>query len=139
MKKLGRGNLFPPYKESEGKMYTISNILQDVNRGILAHNMIENYFSYRIVYFINSGEKGEKRCIDVSYDGLRMALENIIRRNLTTTNTVVVAAVTVRKDGESVPLLSRAYAFSLDGYFKQISGEYTDRNRSGNCNRYAMV
>ncbi len=101
-------------------MYTVSDILSDLNRGIAAHNMVENYFSYRIVYFINYEDRGEKHYIDVSYDVLRMALENIIRRNLTTTNTVVVAAVTVRKDAESISLLSRSYGFNLDGYFQRI-------------------
>lgn len=111
-------------------MYTVSDIISDISRGIMAHNMIENYFSYRIVYFVNSEDKGEKHYIDVLYDGLRMALENIIRGNLSTTNSIVIAAVTVRKDGESVSLLSRAYAFSLDGYFKQISGECRDSERN---------
>lgn len=120
-------------------MYTVSDIISDISRGIMAHNMIENYFSYRIVYFVNSEDKGGKHCIDVSYEGLRMALENIIRRNLTTTNTVVVAAVTVRKDGESVSLLSRAYAFSLEEYFRRISGECRNSGRNGNImySRYA--
>ena len=53
MKKLGRGNLFPPYKESEGKMYTISNIIADIDRGCLSNNMVEDRFSYRIVFFVN--------------------------------------------------------------------------------------
>ena len=116
-------------------MYTVSDILSDLNRGIAAHNMVENYFSYRIVYFINFEDRGEKHYIDVSYDGLRMALENIIRRYLTTTNTVVVAAVTVRKDAESISLMSRSYGFNLDGYFRQIVGEKEKEYISNNYGR----
>lgn len=104
-------------------MYTVSDILIDIQRGIAAHNMVETEFSYRLVYFINFGNRGEKHYIDTHYDDLRITLENIIRKNLTTTNTVVLATVTVRKNGETVSLLSRAYAFSLDEYFKQIVGE----------------
>lgn len=101
-------------------MYTVSDILSDANRGIVAHNMLENYFSYRIIYFINSVSENKKYYIDTQYNGLRAALENIIRGNLTTTNSVVIAAVTVRKNGESVSLLNRSYPFSLDGYFQMV-------------------
>ena len=104
-------------------MYTISNILNDVDRGILAHNMIETCFSYRLIYFVNFEDKGEKHYIDTQYDGLRMALENIIRGSLTTTNTVVISAVTALKDGKCVSLLSRAYGFNLNEYFRKICEE----------------
>lgn len=36
-------------------MYTISDILMDIDRGCLANNMIEDRFTYRIVYFVNEG------------------------------------------------------------------------------------
>ena len=94
-------------------MYTISGILDDIDRGILAHNMIETCFSYRLIYFVNENGRGEKHYMDTQYSGLRAALENIIRGNLTTTNTIVVAEVTVWKNGKSVSLLSKAYSFSL--------------------------
>lgn len=113
-------------------MYTISSILNDVDRGILAYNMIETYFSYRLVYFVNENGKGTKFCVDTSYGGLRTELENIIRGNLTTTNSVVISAVTVRKDGETISLLSRAYPFSFSGYFQQICEEKEKDNISGN-------
>lgn len=103
-------------------MVTISNILQDINNGILAHNMVETEFSYRLVYFINSGGRGEKHYLDTPYGGLRAALENIIRGNLSTTNSIVISAVTTRKNGETVSLISQSYAFSLDRYFEQITG-----------------
>lgn len=121
-------------------MYTVSSILNDLDRGIMAHNMIENYFSYRVVYFINFENRSEKCYIDTRYDGLRETLENIIRRNLTTINTVVISAVTVRKNGESVSLLNRAYGFNLSEYFRQICEESMERNRSGKIsyNRYAV-
>lgn len=101
-------------------MITVSNILEDINRGVTANNMVESEFSYRVVYFVNFGGQGEKHYIDVSYDGLRAALENIIRTNLTVTNCIVLAAITIRKDGESISLLSRAYSFSLDEYFRKV-------------------
>ena len=34
-------------------MYTVSDILQDIDRGCLANNMIENRFLYRIIFFVN--------------------------------------------------------------------------------------
>ena len=34
-------------------MNTISDILMDIDRGCLANNMIEDCFTYRIVYFVN--------------------------------------------------------------------------------------
>lgn len=40
-------------------MNTISDILMDINRGCLANNMIEDCFTYRIVYFVNEGNNGK--------------------------------------------------------------------------------
>lgn len=119
-------------------MFTISNIVEDVNHGILANNMIETCFSYRVVYFVNENGKGTKFYVDTLFDGLRVALENIIKENLTTTNTVVVAAVTTLKDGKCVPLLSRSYPFSLDGYFQQLCGEKEKGYISNNYGRRKM-
>ncbi len=116
-------------------MYTISGILDDIDRGILAHNMIETCFSYRLIYFVNENGRGEKHYMDTQYSGLRAALENIIRGNLTTTNTIVVAEVTTRKNGESVSLLRRAYSFSLGGYFQQICGKKEKDNINSNYAR----
>lgn len=120
-------------------MFTVSDILTDIDRGIMAHNMMEDRFRYRIIYFVNEGDNGSKYYIDTAYNGLRRSLENIIRSNLSLTNNIVIAETTVLKNGKCVRLQSRSYLFSLDGYFKQISGECTDGNRSGNHNRYAMV
>ncbi len=117
-------------------MYTVSDIVSDIACGCMANNMIEDRFSYRIIFFVNEGKKGTKHYIDSTYSGLRKALENIIRGNLSLTNTVVISAVTVRKNGEIVSLLSRAYLFSLDGYFRQINGECRNSNINGKFNRY---
>lgn len=121
-------------------MYTISNILADIDRGCMANNMVENRFRYRIIYFVNEGNNGSKHYIDTAYDGLRKSLESIVRGNLSLTNSVVIAETTVLKNGKSVCLQSRSYAFSLDGYFRQIIGEGRDRSRSGNFvyGRYAV-
>lgn len=120
-------------------MVTVSDIITDINRGCIANNMIEDKFQYRIIYFVNEGDNGSKYYIDTNYNGLRRSLENIIRSNLSLTNSIVIAETTVLKNGKCVCLQSRPYAFSLDGYFKQISGECANKNRSGNYNRYAMV
>lgn len=101
-------------------MVTVSNIIEDINRGITANNLMENMFSYRIICFINFEGKSEKHYVDTQYDGLRAALENIIRKNLTVTNTVVIANATILKNRESVSLLSKAYSFSLNEYFQKI-------------------
>lgn len=112
-------------------MYTVMDILKDIQRGIFAHNMNEDCFSYRIVYFVKE-RNGEstKHYLDTSYSGLRQSLENIIRGNLTLTNTLVIAQTTVRENGKCVYLLSRSYSFSLDEYFRQIYGNCKDAHRN---------
>lgn len=121
-------------------MFTISNIVDDINRGILAHNMVEDKFSYRIIFFVNEGDKGSKHYKDAVYEELRKTLEDIIRGNLTLANRVVIANTTVLMNGKSVCLQSRSYAFSLEEYLQQLSGECRDSNRRGNImhNRYAV-
>lgn len=104
-------------------MYTISDILADIDRGCMANNMVENMFSYRIIFYVNEGNKGTKHYIDTKYRDLRKALENIVKNNLSLTNRLVIAETTVLMNGKCVCLLSKSYSFSLDQYFKQISGE----------------
>lgn len=113
-------------------MYTISDILMDIDRGCLANNMIEDRFTYRIVYFVNDGNNGKKFYIDSSYRDLRKSLESIIRGNLTLTNNIVIAETTVLKRGKCTCLQSKAYSFSLEEYFKRIKGD-----RSSNRNLYS--
>lgn len=131
--KFGGGHLpSPTYGESEGGyMFTISDILTDIDRGITANNMTEGCFSYRVVFFVRDGNRSSKHYIDTMYDGLRGTLENIVKENLSLTNSVVIAAVTVRKDGRSVCLQSRSYGFSLDEYFRRINGECRNNSRRG--------
>ena len=121
-------------------MYTISNIIADINRGCLANNMTENRFAYRIVFFVNENGKGTKHYIDTSYDGLRKTLESIIRENLSITNNIVIAETTALKNGKCICLQSRAYSFSLDEYFRRLNGEYKDKrqNESMMYGRYAV-
>ena len=114
-------------------MYTVSDIIADINRGCTANNMVEDRFSYRIVFFVNGGKSSSRHYIDTSYNGLRKALESIIRENLSLTNCVVIAETTALKYGKCVFLQKRAYSFSLDGYFKQISGECRNSGRNGNA------
>lgn len=116
-------------------MLTVSDILQDIQRGIFANNMNENKFTYRVVFFINDGNKGTKHYIDTSYENLRRSLENIIKDNLSVTNSIVISAITVRKNKESVSLLSRSYMFSLNDYFRKLNGEYKSRDNYGNTYR----
>lgn len=125
----------PPLLIRKGKnMYTISDIITDINRGCLANNMVEDRFSYRIIFFVNDGNRGAKHYIDTSYDGLRKSLESIIRNYLSLTNSVVIAETTALKNGKCIRLQSRSYSFSLDEYFKRINGEYKDRGK----NEYAV-
>lgn len=121
-------------------MYTVSDIITDINRGIVANNLAEDCFSYRIFFFVRESNKSYKHYIDTSYDGLRDTLENIVKENLSLTNNVVIAAVTVWKGRKSVCLQSRSYGFSLDEYFRSISGERRDNGRNGNImyRRYAV-
>ena len=120
-------------------MFTISDIIADINRGCALNNMVEDCFSYLIIFFVNEGNKGSKHYIDTGYEGLRAALENIIRGHLSLTNSVVVAQTTVLKNEKCVCLQSRSFAFSLEEYFERISGECWDDSRRKNIvyNRYA--
>lgn len=131
----------PCTEEREGQnMYTVSDIVADVDRGCMANNMVENKFSYRIIYYINEKGKGTRHYIDTPYSGIKKVLENIIRKRLSLTNTVVIAEATVLKNGKCIHLLSRSYAFSLDGYFKQIIEGCMSSNENRNIiySRYAM-
>lgn len=121
-------------------MYTVSDILADIDRGCMANNMIEDMFSYRIIFYVNEGNRGTKHYMDSQYRDLRKSLENIVRNNLSLTNNLVIAETTVLKNGKCICLQSKSYSFSLDSYFKQISGEYKG-NRSENimCGRYAAI
>lgn len=120
-------------------MFTISNILEDVDRGCAANNMVETEFSYRIIFFVRENNGSSKHHIDTAYDGLRETLESIVKENLSLTNSVVIAQTTVLKNEKSVSLQSRSYRFSLDGYFQMINGGCGGNGRRGNamCGRYA--
>ena len=113
-------------------MYTISNVMEDIGRGCMIHNLNEDCFSYRIIYFVNENGVGTKHYIDTTYSGLRKALENIIRNNISMTNKIAIANVTILKGGNSICLLSRSYAFSLDEYFWQIVGKREKENKTVN-------
>lgn len=140
MENLGRASLSPYTKEVRKIMFTISDIIADISRGCMANNMVEECFSYRIVFFINEGNKRKKGYIDTSFGELHKSLENIIRSNLSVTNSVAIAQTTALKNGKCVYLQSRSYSFSLDGYFRQINGESKDRARNGTVmySRYAV-
>lgn len=119
-------------------MYTISDIIKDIERGCLANNMIEDRFSYRIIFFVNEGNKSTRHYIDTGYNDLRRSLESIIREHLSLSNSIVVAETTVLKNGKCICLQSRSYAFSLEGYLRQINGEGSNRNGNIFMNRYAV-
>lgn len=112
-------------------MNTISDILMDIDRGCVANNMIEDCFTYRIIYFVNEGNNGKKFHVDSSYRDLRKSLESIIRKNLTLTNNIVIAETTVLKRGKCTCLQSRSYSFDLEEYFERIKGD-----KVGNRNNY---
>ncbi len=116
-------------------MFTISNILSDMERCCLANNMIETCFLYRIIYFVNENDKGRKFYVDTSYENLRKRLEDIIKGNLSTTNTLVIAQITTLKNGETISLLNRAYGFNLNDYFRQIVGENEKEYKTANYGR----
>lgn len=121
-------------------MYTVSDILADIDRGCMANNMVENMFSYRIIYFVNDGNRGTKHYIDSQYRDLRKSLERIVRNNLSLTNNLVIAETTALKNGKCICLQSKPYSFSLDQYFKQISGENKSNRRENiMCGRYAAM
>ena len=113
-------------------MFTISSILQDINRHCAIYNMLEDRFSYRIIYYVNEDGIGTKHYIDTAYGDLRKTLEGIIKNNLSLTNTVAIAQTTIRKNKECICLQSRSYMFNLNEYFEQIIGRkekvYVNKN-----------
>ena len=121
-------------------MFTISDILQNIDRGCLSNNMVEDRFSYRIVFFVNESGKGTKHYIGSRYGDLRKSLESIIRGYLSVTNNIVIAETTALKNGRCVCLQSRSYSFSLDEYFRRLQGECREsgRNESVIYGRYAV-
>lgn len=123
-------------------MFTISDIVADIDRGCLANNMTEDRFSYRIIFFVNENGNGNgtKHYIDSRYGDLRKSLETIIREYLSVTNNIVIAETTALKNGRCVCLQSRSYSFSLDEYFKRLNGEnkINSRNESVMYGRYAV-
>lgn len=119
-------------------MYTVSDIIADIERGCIANNMIEEMFSYRIIFYVNEGNRGRKYYMDSRFAELRNALESIVRNNLSLTNNLVIAETTVLMNGRCVHLQSKSYSFSLDQYFKQISGE-GNRNKGTAYGRYVIV
>ena len=121
-------------------MHTISDIIRDIDRGCEANNMVSDKFSYRIIFFVNEGNKGSRHYLDTMYGGLRKSLEGIIRGNLSLTNGVVIARTTALKDGKCISLQSRPYAFSLNEYFRQVMENCNDNGRRANkiYGKYAM-
>ena len=113
-------------------MYTISNIIADIGKGCTANNMVEDKFSYRIIFFINEDGIETKHYIDTAYGDLRKSLESVIRENLTLTNSIVIAQTSVLKDGECVCLQSRSYPFSLSEYFLHITGRCKNSSKNRN-------
>lgn len=103
-------------------MYTISDILTDINRGCLANNMIEDCFTYRIIYFVNDGNNGRKFYIDCSYRDLRKSLENIIRGKLTLTNNIVIAETTVIKKWKMYLLTEQIIFIQFGRVFQKSKG-----------------
>ena len=142
MENLGRGDNIPSSYMEKVKvryMFTISDVITDINRGCAINNMVEDCFSYRIIYFVNEGNRSSKHYIYTAYDGLRTSLENIIRGNISLTNNVVVAQTTVLMNGKCVCLQSRSFAFSLEEYFERLDGKCKDDSRRGNIMHHRYV
>lgn len=109
-------------------MFTISNILEDIKRNCAVYNLNENAFLYRIVFFVNEESASRKYYVDAQYENLRQSLENIVRENLSLTNTLVIAQTTVLLNGRCVCLQSRSYKFSLERYFQLVTDKQRRRN-----------
>lgn len=116
-------------------MNTVTDILLNINRRCVANNMVETQFSYRIIYYVNEGKNSSKYHIDTSYKGLRSALEGIIRKNLTLTNSVVISNTITWKEGRCIYLQNRSFSFSLDEYIQRISGELKEGSNNRNTVR----
>mgnify|MGYP006906629158 CR=1 FL=1 len=117
-------------------MFTITDIVSDIERHCAVNNLNEDSFSYRIVFYTNEDGIRTKHYIDSAYDDLRKNLESIIRNNLSLTNIVMVAQTTVLKNGRCIFLQSRPYGFNLNEYFRQIYGK--SRKKKALYGRYVL-
>lgn len=108
-------------------MYTLADIEKEISRGCIANNLIAENFRYRISYYVNTGNMGERYYIDAEHRRLKEALEWIVRSNLTFQSSIAIVGVTVLNGGQCIRLLSHKYYFNLDDYFSRISGEWTLR------------
>ena len=90
------------------------------------------------MFCVHNGNKRTRKYVDTSYANLRNTLENIIRNNLSLTNTVMVENVTVRKNGKSVYLLNRKYSFNLEEYFQRVLGNGQNRNKRVAYRKHGM-
>ena len=115
-------------------MFTISDIMADIERHCAIYNMVENAFAYRVAYYVNEGNRSKKYYMDSSFEELRQTLEKIVRSRLTLRNNIVISKVTVKKNGACVSLLGRSYKFCLDEYFRQIYDEGKEKYYT--CNHY---
>lgn len=113
-------------------MFTVTDIVSDISRGCAVNNLNEDRFSYRIIFYTNEHGIGTRHYTDTAYGDLRKNLENIIRNNLSLTNTLVITQTTVLLNGKCVCLQSRSYKFSLEEYFKQLTGRYRDGSKNRN-------
>ena len=112
-------------------MYTVSDIIADINRGCAVNNLNENMFQYRIIFYVNEGTIGNKHYMDSVYSDMRRTLEDMIRKYLSLTNNIVIAETTILRDGKCIGLQSRPYSFCLDEYFRQIKGDESGKKRGG--------
>lgn len=128
------------HRERGTVMFTVTDIVSDISRGCAVNNLNEDRFLYRVIFYTNEHGIGTRHYIDTAYGDLQKKLENIIRNNLSLTNTVVIAQTTVLLNGKCVCLQSRSYGFSLEEYFRQLAGKSKNGSRKGNITygRYAV-
>ena len=113
-------------------MLTIKEIISDVERGCLANNIVEEKFLYHISYCIKRGEVRKKQYCTADFRGMQQAIAEIIKKNLTLENDIVITDISTNKGAEKIRLLRRSYPFSLEKYFEIIEG----RANNGKINRY---
>ena len=101
-------------------MTKFKDIVKDCITGCTANNADETKMHFNINYYVNSASgKGKKFYLFVyRIEEMEEALYNIVRDNVTKDTDVVIDIITIKFNGDIIPVNKGSYAYSFS-YFMQ--------------------
>ena len=101
-------------------MTKFKDIVKDCIIGCTANNADEKKMHFNINYYVNSASgKGKKYYLFVyKIEEMEEALYNIVRDNVTKDTDVVIDIITIKFNGDIIPVNKSSYAYSFS-YFMQ--------------------